>query len=108
MAGVLQPEEETFLDTWMDMETGLEVTRQLILILQIFFSNHLIIRSTLTLDIEKEDDKSVLSCEVSHPSLGHPLWVKAMLNVGCMYEPKFNLFLICKIFKSIKVSEDMF
>ena len=49
----------------------------------------------------------MLSCEVSHPSLGHPLWVKAMLNVGCMYEPKFNLFLICKIFKSIKVSEDM-
>ena len=37
VAGVLQPEEETFLDTWMDMETGFEVTRQLILILQIFY-----------------------------------------------------------------------
>ena len=69
MAGVLQPDTESLLDTYMDMESGLEVTR-----------------STLALNLRREDDGSVLSCEVGHPSLGLPLWVKAMLNVGCMYE----------------------
>ena len=69
VAGVLQAEEDTLLDTFTDMETGLDVTR-----------------STLTLDIRREDDGKVLSCELLHPALPVPLWVKSMLNVGCMYE----------------------
>ena len=69
MAGVLQADEDTLLDTFTDMETGLDVTR-----------------STLTLDIRREDDGKVLSCELLHPALAVPLWVKSMLNVGCMYE----------------------
>ena len=69
VAGVLQAEEDTVLDTFTDMETGLDVTR-----------------STLRLDVRREDDAKVISCEITHPALGLPLWVKAMLNIGCMYD----------------------
>jgi len=61
-------QEDTLLDTFTDMETGLDVTR-----------------STVRLEVRKEDDGSILSCEVVHPALSLPLWVKSMLNVGCMY-----------------------
>ena len=50
------------------METALDVTR-----------------STLRLEVTSADHGKVISCEVAHPALELPLWVKSMLNVGCMY-----------------------
>ena len=64
----LQPAGSAALDSFTDMETGLVVTR-----------------STLRLNITRQDHNKVLSCEVLHPALGLPLWVKSMINVGCMY-----------------------
>ena len=66
----LQPAGAALLDSFTDMETGLVVTR-----------------STLRLNITRKDHNKVLSCEVLHPALGLPLWVKSMINVGCMYHP---------------------
>ena len=68
LAGVLQAEEDTMVDTFTDMETGLDVTR-----------------STLRLEVRREDDQQMVSCELLHPALAIPLWVKAFLKVGCMY-----------------------
>ena len=65
----LQPAAAALLDSFTDMETGLVVTR-----------------STLSLNISRQDHNKVLSCEVLHPALGLPLWVKSMINVGCMYQ----------------------
>ena len=64
----LQPASAALLDSFTDMETGLVVTR-----------------STISLNITRQDHNMVLSCEVLHPALGLPLWVKSMINVGCMY-----------------------
>ena len=63
----LQPAGAALLDSFTDMETGLVVSR-----------------STISLDITRQDHNKVLSCELLHPALGLPLWVKAMINVGCM------------------------
>ena len=68
VAGALQAEEAAEVDTFTDMETALDVTR-----------------STLRLEVTSADHGKVISCEVAHPALELPLWVKSMLNVGCMY-----------------------
>ena len=68
LAGVLQAEDVTLVDTFTDMESGLDVTR-----------------STLRLEVRRESDQKMVSCELLHPALAIPLWVKAILKVGCMY-----------------------
>ena len=74
VAGALQAEEAAELDTFTDMETALDVTR-----------------STLRLEVTSADHGKVVSCEVAHPALELPLWVKSMLNVGCMYASSSTL-----------------
>ena len=73
----LQPAAAAVLDSFTDMETGLVVTR-----------------STLSLNITRQDHNKVVSCEVLHPALSLPLWVKSMINVGCMYHPLPPLLLL--------------
>ena len=73
LEGDLQPADTSSLDSFTDMDTGLEVTR-----------------STITLNITRQDHNKVLSCELLHPALGLPLWVKAMINVGCMWSIQYR------------------
>ena len=80
LGGVLQSQEAILVDTFTDMDTGLDVTR-----------------STLRLEVRREDDGKMISCELLHPALGIPLWVKAVLNVGCMYKYLFFRFFPLKM-----------
>ena len=43
--------------------------------------------------LTRADHGKELSCEVVHPGLGLPLWVKAMLNIGC----KSGRTLVCQV-----------
>ena len=42
--------------------------------------------------LTRADHGKELSCEVVHPGLGLPLWVKAMLNIGCKSGRGAHLF----------------
>ena len=63
---VQQPLERAVKDTYKDSDTGEVITR-----------------STLQLEIKTEDNGKPLSCEVVNEAQSLPLWVKAMLNIGC-------------------------
>ena len=66
LGDVQQPLSRAHQDTYTDHDTG-----------------EIITRSTLELEIETEDHGKQLSCEVVNDAQRLPLWVKAMLNIGC-------------------------
>ena len=63
---VQQPPSSATKDTYKDVESGQVITR-----------------STLSLEVKIEDNGKPLSCEVVNEAQSLPLWVKAMLNIGC-------------------------
>ena len=66
LGDVQQPLSRAAQDTYKDQDTG-----------------EIITRSTLELEIQTEDNGKQLSCEVVNEAQSLPLWVKAMLNIGC-------------------------
>ena len=68
LGDVPQPLSSATQDSYTDQDTG-----------------ELITRSTLLLEIETKDHGKQLSCEVVNEAQSLPLWVKAMLNIGCKW-----------------------
>ena len=69
LGDVQQPLSRAAQDTYTDEDSGETITR-----------------STLQLEIQTEDNGKQLSCEVVNEAQSLPLWVKAMLNIGCKWQ----------------------